>query len=160
MRRVQGCVRAGDAKAVNRKIFCFPSSQLNSARLAIARSTSTRSSVNVNMSSLFPLHHPSLSTQPSTPSPAVPPSSPLLALPMVDPAAILAIVRPIDTASTLVCNEIDKALELEHEARPALKDLRKGVENLKPSLMTFKVLLNAIRVDAGFTFVQVLYVMW
>ena len=79
---------------------------------------------------------------------------------MVDPATILAIIQPINAAATLVCNEIDKALELEHERRPALKDLRKGIENLVSGIMTFKVLLGAIRTDAGFTFVQVLYVMW
>ena len=78
---------------------------------------------------------------------------------MVDPAAIRGIIRLIDAAATLVCNEIDKALELEHEARPALKDLRKEIENLKAGIMAFEVLMNTIRVDAAFTFVQVLYVM-
>ena len=78
---------------------------------------------------------------------------------MVDPPAILATIRPIDAAATLVCNEIDKVPELEHEARPALKDLRKGVENLKSGILAFKVLLSTIRTDAGFTSVQVLYVM-
>ena len=78
---------------------------------------------------------------------------------MVDPAAILAIIQLIDAAAILVCNEIDNVLESEHEARPALKDLHKGVENIKSSIMAFKVLLGTIRTDTGFTSVQVLYVM-
>ena len=78
---------------------------------------------------------------------------------MVDPAAILAIIQPIDAAAILVCNEIDNVLEPEHEARPALEDLRKAVENIKSSIMPFKVLLGTIRTDTGFTSVQALYVM-
>ena len=76
------------------------------------------------------------------------------------PAAILAIIQPIDAVATLVYNEVDKPLAVEHEARPVLKDLRKGVESLKSGIMALMVLLSAMRVDPGFTFVQVLYVMW
>ncbi len=77
---------------------------------------------------------------------------------MVDPAAILAIIRPIDAAAALICNEIDKVLELKPEEQPALEGLRKGVEKLKSGLVAFNVLLSATRVDPGFT--VVLYVRW
>ena len=91
--------------------------------------------------------------------PRSPPYGLLLAPPIVDPAAVLAIIQPIDAAATLVCNEIDEALELEHEARTILKDLRKETENIKSGLMTVEFFLIAIKVDAGFTSVQALYVM-
>ena len=164
--RVQACIQASDAKAVNRKKE-IPTDVIftTQSRLAVARATrtSTRSLVNVNMSSLFPRHpldiSPSLLTPPSAPLALPPRYRPSRAPRMVDPAAIRGIIRLIDAAATLVCNEIDKALELEHEARPALKDLRKEIENLKAGIMAFEVLMNAIRVDAAFTFVQVLYVM-
>ena len=75
-------------------------------------------------------------------------------------AAILAIIRPIDAAAALVCNGIDNALEFEYEyeERPALKDLRKGVENLKSSVVAFDVLLSAVRVGAELT--MIMYVTW
>ena len=62
------------------------------------------------------------------PPPSPPRDNPLLAPTITDLTAILAILRSVDTAATLVCNEIDNALEPEHEERQALKDLRKGLE--------------------------------
>jgi len=58
-----------------------------------------------------------------------------------------AILQSVDTAATLVCNEIDNALEPEregpeHEVRQALKVLRKGVENLKSDVIVYDVLLR------------------
>ena len=47
----------------------------------------------------------------------------------------------------LVCSIFDKAIELEHEERHALKDLRKGVYSLKSDTLTYKVLLNAMKND-------------
>jgi hypothetical protein len=57
-------------------------------------------------------------------------------------AAILAILQSVDATATLVCNEIDKALEPEHEERQGLKDLRKGVENLKSDILVYEVLMK------------------
>lgn len=82
--------------------------------------------------------------------PSTPPDSPLLAPAIMGPAAILAILQSVDAAATLVCNEIDKALELEleHEARRVLKELRKGVESLGLNTMVYKILLSAMEKDA------------
>ena len=62
---------------------------------------------------------------------------------------VLAILDFVDAAAIAVCGVIDKALELEleHEARQALKELRKGVESLKSDTMVYKVLLNAMEDD-------------
>ena len=74
-------------------------------------------------------------------SPYIPPSA------RTGPAAIIAILRSVDAAVTLFCNEIDKALEPEHEERQALKDLRKGLENLKSDIMLYEVLLSPMEID-------------
>ena len=49
-----------------------------------------------------------------------------------------------------MCNEIDKALELEleHEARRVLTELRKGVESLGLNTIVYKILLSAMEKDA------------
>jgi len=83
---------------------------------------------------------------PPPPPPPPPPSSP----PPFVPARVantLAILRSVDTAATLVCNEIDNTTEPEHEEpeheeRQALKDLRKGVENLRSDIIVYNVLLK------------------
>ena len=79
--------------------------------------------------------------------PSLPHGSPLLAPTITDLRAILAILRSVDTAATLVCNEIDNALEPEHEERRALKDLRKGLDNLKSDIMLYEVLLSPMAMD-------------
>ena len=67
---------------------------------------------------------------------------------MADPASsILGILQFVGAAAMAVCTAIDKALELEHDERHALKDLRKGVESLKSDTMVYKVLLNAMEND-------------
>jgi len=66
---------------------------------------------------------------------------------MADPGTILAILQFVGAAAMLVCEAIDKVIELEHEERQALKDLRKGVENLKSDTMVYKILLNAMETD-------------
>ena len=43
-----------------------------------------------------------------------------------------------------VCEAVGKAIELEHEEKQALKELRKGVESLKSDTLVYKVLLNAM----------------
>jgi hypothetical protein len=63
---------------------------------------------------------------------------------MADPATILGILQFVGAAAMAVCSAIDKALELEHEERQALKELRKGVESLRSDTMVYKVLLNAM----------------
>lgn len=70
--------------------------------------------------------------------------------PTPGPAAILNTLQYISAAVTLVCNEVEKALELEldHEERQALKELHKRVESLKSDTMAYKVLLNAMKKDA------------
>jgi len=85
------------------------------------------------------------------PSPAPPPYSPLPAPPPVDPDDTLAILRAVDAAATLVCNEVDNALEPEHVDQQTLQDLRKGVENLKSDIVLYKVLLEK---DINLTFIQ------
>ena len=67
-----------------------------------------------------------------------------LAATIMDLAAIL---RAIDTAATLVCDGTDEATEPEHEERQALKDLRKGLENLKSDIMVYEVLLGPMEMD-------------
>ena len=64
-----------------------------------------------------------------------------------DPETILAILQFVGTASTAVCEAVDKAVELELEERQALKDLRKAVESLKSDTLVYKVLLNTIKDD-------------
>jgi hypothetical protein len=66
---------------------------------------------------------------------------------MLDSGTILSILQLVGTAAMGVCQAIDKALELEHEERQALKDLRTGVEGLKSDTMVYKVLLNAMGND-------------
>ena len=51
-------------------------------------------------------------------------------------------------------NVIDKALEPEHEERQPLKDLRKGVENLKSDIIAYEVLLSSMEKDTGSSLVQ------
>ena len=63
------------------------------------------------------------------------------------PSGILAILRSVDAAATLVCNEIDKACATERVERQALKDLRKGVENLKCNIVAYKHLLGVMLKD-------------
>jgi hypothetical protein len=67
---------------------------------------------------------------------------------MLDPGTILAIVQIVGAAAAAVCDAIDKALELEHDERHALKDLRRGVESLRSDTTVYKVLLNAMQNDA------------
>ena len=88
---------------------------------------------------------PSPPSQPLKPTPvgSTPSSQP------PDPATILAILQFVGAATMLVCEAIDKAIELDHEERQALKDLRKGVENLKSDTMVYKILVNAIETDTG-----------
>ena len=47
-----------------------------------------------------------------------------------------------------VCEVVDKAIELEHEERHALKDLRKGVDSIKSDTLVYKVLMKAMDNDA------------
>ena len=64
-----------------------------------------------------------------------------LTLTITDLAAIL------HTAAILVCDEINKAPEPEHEERQALKDLGKGLDNLKSDIMAYEVLLGSMAMD-------------
>jgi len=73
-------------------------------------------------------------------------------------ADLATILRSVDTAATLV-NVIDKALEPEHEERQALKDLRKGVENLKSDIVAYEVLLSSTEKDTGSSLVVQRFVM-
>jgi len=66
---------------------------------------------------------------------------------MADPSTILAILQLVGTAAMAVCQAADKAIELEHEEKQALKELRKGVEGLKSDTLVYKVLLNAMNSD-------------
>jgi acyl-CoA-binding protein len=66
---------------------------------------------------------------------------------MVDPGTILAILQIVGAASIAVCEAINKALELEHDERQALKELRKGVESLRSDTQVYKVLLTAMAND-------------
>ncbi len=107
----------------------------------------------MNMWSLLPQRHLYMYDIPPSPppSPAPPPYSPLPAPPPVDPDDTLAILRAVDAAATLVCNEVDNALEPEHVDQQTLQDLRKGVENLKSDIVLYKVLLEK---DINLTFIQ------
>ena len=67
---------------------------------------------------------------------------------MADHAAILAILQFIGTAATAVCDEFDKAFNLDLEVGHALKGLRKGVESLKSDTMVYKALLSAMEIGA------------
>ena len=105
------------------------------------------------MWSLLPQRHLYVYDIPPSPppSPAPPPYSPLPAPATVDPDDILAILRAVDAAATLVCNEVDNALEPEHVDQQTQKDLRKGIENLKFDIMLYKVLLEK---DSNLDFIQ------
>ena len=83
---------------------------------------------------------------PHTPPSYGPYDSPFLAPTITDPTAILTILRSVDTAATLVCNEIDNALEPEHEERQAPKDLRKWLGNLKSDIMLYEILLSPMAI--------------
>jgi len=79
---------------------------------------------------------------------------------------ILAILRITGIAATAVCDEIDKAFNLDHEVRLALQALRKGVESLKSDTTVYKVLLSAMEKvtnldeSSPYTRFAQLYVMW
>ena len=83
------------------------------------------------------------------PRPVRPTPSPLSSISYPDPATVLAILQFVGTAATGVCKAVDKAieLELEHEEKQALKELRKGAEGLKSDTLVYKVLLNAMETD-------------
>jgi len=70
---------------------------------------------------------------------------------MPSPPTLLATMQLVSAGATLVCNVINKALELEleleHEALRALKELRKEVESLKSNTMVYKPLLSAMEKD-------------
>jgi hypothetical protein len=69
---------------------------------------------------------------------------------MADPVTMLAVLQFVGTATTAVCNMIDKLLEFEHE-RDALKDLRKSVESLKSDTVVYKALMNIMETDTDFS---------
>jgi len=75
---------------------------------------------------------------------------PLLPTSHSDPGVLLAILQFVGTAAMAVCQALDKAIELEHEEKQALKELRKGVESLKSDTLVYKVLLNAMESDTDF----------
>ena len=64
-------------------------------------------------------------------------------------ADIFAILLSVDATATLVCNQIDEARSTDHIERQALRELRKGVENLKSDIMAYSVLLCAMQKDTG-----------
>ena len=66
---------------------------------------------------------------------------------MPDPATILSILQSVGTAALAVCALIDKAIELEHKERDALKEVRKEVDSLKSDTLVYKVLLSAMEND-------------
>ena len=92
-------------------------------------------------------------TTPVPPSQHLQPRSALSALSPVsstshpDPKTILAILRFVGTASIAVCKVIDETIELEHEERHALKDLREGIDSIKSDTLVYKVLMNAMEND-------------
>ncbi len=61
---------------------------------------------------------------------------------------ILSILQFVGASALAVCEVIDKAIDLEHEERRALKGLRKRVVSLKSDTLVYKVLLNAMENDA------------
>jgi len=63
---------------------------------------------------------------------------------MPSPPTRLATMQLVSAGATLVCNVINQALELEHEALRALKELRKEVGSLKSNTMVYKPLLSAM----------------
>jgi len=65
---------------------------------------------------------------------------------MADPATILAILHFVGAAAILVCEVVDKAIDLKYELQ-ALKELRREVEGLRSDTMVYKVLLNAMEND-------------
>jgi hypothetical protein len=66
---------------------------------------------------------------------------------MADPGTILAILQFVGAAAMAVCEAIDKALELEHDERHALKELREGVESLRSDTRVYKVLMTTMEDD-------------
>ena len=68
---------------------------------------------------------------------------------MADPSTIHSILQVVIAAAMAVCQAVDKAIELEHEERQALKELREGVESLKSDTLVYKVLLNSMESDTN-----------
>ena len=66
---------------------------------------------------------------------------------MTNLGTILGILQFVRATAIAVCSTIDKAIELEHEERQALKELGKAVESLKSDTVVYQVLLNAILGD-------------
>ena len=73
--------------------------------------------------------------------------SPLSSTRHPGPEMIRSILKFVRAAAGAVCEATDKAVELEHEERQALKELRRVVEGLKSDTMVFMVLLNAMEND-------------
>jgi hypothetical protein len=66
---------------------------------------------------------------------------------MADPARILALLKFVGSAATLVCYEIDMALNVDYGVRQALRELRNGIVSLRSDTMVYKVLLSAMESD-------------
>ena len=70
---------------------------------------------------------------------------------MADPSTIISILQFVSVAAKAVCETVDKtvdeAIQLEHEERYALKDLRKVVDSLRSDALVYKVLLDAMEND-------------
>ena len=70
--------------------------------------------------------------------------SPLSSTSHPDPETILSIFQFLVVAFTAVCEAVDKAIELEHEGRHALTELRNGAVSLKSDTLVYKALLNVM----------------
>ena len=66
---------------------------------------------------------------------------------MPELSTILTYLQFVDVAAIAVCDKIDKAIELEHEERHVLNELREAIYSLKSDTMVYRDLLNAMEND-------------
>ena len=104
---------------------------------------------------IVPLYNEYSVTTPLPPSQTFSAPSPLASTSHPGLEMVRTTLQFVGAASLAVCKAIDVAIELEHEERQALKELRKGVESLKSDTTAYKVLLNAMENDTDLdSFIQ------
>ena len=81
--------------------------------------------------------------------PSAPP--PLYSTSHPGPEMILSILKFVRASAYAMCEVIDKAIELEHVERHALKELRKGIASLDSDTLAYEDLMKSMENDIDFS---------